>query len=77
MQNDSTKSVRSVEIIVRQFAEICLSETVKYKRNVETLSITEGFPLDQGETLEKNYEVKFGVNDTQGALWARTIKNTD
>jgi len=66
MHNESTKSVRSVEIVIRQFAEICLSDTVKYKRNVDSLVSSEGFPLDTGENLEKKYELKTVVSDTQG-----------
>ena len=66
MQNESTKSVRSIEIVVRQFAEICLAETVKYKRVVTSLPITEGFPIDQGEQLEKSFEVKATVVEMQG-----------
>ncbi|XP_013771701.1 beta-arrestin-1-like [Limulus polyphemus] len=56
--NNSNRTVKKIKVSVRQFADICLFSTARYKCSVAEVESEDGCPIGPGFTLSKVFYLK-------------------
>ncbi|XP_065888743.1 beta-arrestin-2-like isoform X2 [Dysidea avara] len=57
IRNGSSKTIKKIRITVRQLAYLCLFAQSEYKCDVASLESEEGFPLHQGGSMQRTYDI--------------------